>query len=197
MQPSFSCGYEPQQPRVLVRLGVNGDDLGSVDVEALEDLSDRFFAKPIGNRRVAPESAEVTQHLVGAPKAEFVRLVHCDRRGTLQQPPGAAERFDGDLACVELALQAFPGGQDLGRVRLGGQCGCRPHESKHLPQIGLVYAHTSEECRDLVLVAFCPVCGRGPAGGATGVPDASVAVASIAMEGALAMDAAHEPDEWV
>jgi hypothetical protein len=38
LQPSFSSGYEPEQPSVLVRLRVNGDDLGSVDVEALEDL---------------------------------------------------------------------------------------------------------------------------------------------------------------
>jgi hypothetical protein len=69
LQPSFSRGYEPEQPRILVRLRVNGDDLGSVHVEALEDISDRFFAKPIGNRRVPPEGAEVTQHLVSAPEA--------------------------------------------------------------------------------------------------------------------------------
>jgi hypothetical protein len=68
-QPLLSRGYEPEQPRVLVRLRVNGHDLGSVDIEALEDVPDRFFAKSIGNRRVPPEGAEVTQQLVGAPES--------------------------------------------------------------------------------------------------------------------------------
>jgi hypothetical protein len=58
-QPLLSRGYESEQPRILVGLRVDGDDLRSVDVEALEDLPDRFFAKPIGHCRVPPERPEV------------------------------------------------------------------------------------------------------------------------------------------
>lgn len=67
-QRLLSRGYKPKQPRVLVRLRVNGEDLRSVDVEATEDLAERLFPKPVRNCWVPPERPELRQQLTGAPE---------------------------------------------------------------------------------------------------------------------------------
>jgi len=58
-QPLLACGHEPEQPGVLVRLRVDGDDLRSVDVEARKDLAEGLFPKSVRNGRVPPEGAEL------------------------------------------------------------------------------------------------------------------------------------------
>ncbi|MDO8483941.1 MAG: hypothetical protein Q7S35_03220 [Candidatus Limnocylindrales bacterium] len=196
-QPLLSRGYEPEQPRVLVGLGVGGDDLRSIDVEALEDLADRVFAKPIGHRRVPPERPKVREHLTGALEAHLVWFGRCDRHRAVEPAPGAAEHLDGDLARIELMLEPFPGGHELGRVWPGRRYGRRSHRIEDLPQVGRAEADEIEELRDLLLVSLGPIGGRWAAGGATGVPDTAIAVAGVTVEGALTVDAAHEPDERV
>jgi len=58
-QPLLSRAYQPEQPRVLVRLGIGGDDHRSVDVEPPEDLAERLLPKPVRNCRVPPERPEL------------------------------------------------------------------------------------------------------------------------------------------
>jgi hypothetical protein len=115
-QPILPDRDESQQPGILVGLRVGGDDLCPVDVEPLEDLPDRLFPKPVGNRRVPPERPEVREQLVTTPQAHLVRSALGHPSRALQPAPGAAERFDRDLARGELALQLFPGHRDLSRV---------------------------------------------------------------------------------
>ncbi len=52
----FAYRHEPQQPGVLVRRGVDRDDLRTIDVDLAEDL-----AELIRHRRVAPEGAELRE----------------------------------------------------------------------------------------------------------------------------------------
>jgi len=196
-QPLFSPGYEPEQPGILVGLGMGGADLRSVDVEPPEDLPNRLFAKPIGNRWVSPERAEVREQLVRVPDADLVRLPRSDRRWAVQSAPCAAKRLDGDLARVQLELQPFPGSHHVGPIGLVGQSGAGTHCPDHLAEVGLVEVGAIEEPGDLLLVTFSPVCGRWTAGRPTGVTYPPVAVAGVTVVRALAEEAAHEANEWV
>jgi len=80
----ISRAYQPEQPRVLVRLGTGGDDLRSVDVEPPEDLAERLLPKPVRDFRVPPEHPELRQQLAGPPESQLVGSIlgHPLRRGS-------------------------------------------------------------------------------------------------------------------
>jgi len=46
-QPYFAYGHESEQPGALVGVRMGGHDLRTVDIEALEDLPDRFLPEPV------------------------------------------------------------------------------------------------------------------------------------------------------
>jgi len=68
-QPLLSRANQPEQPSILVRLGMSRDDLRSVNVEPTEDLAQRLLPKPVRNCRVSPERPELHQRLAGPPEA--------------------------------------------------------------------------------------------------------------------------------
>jgi hypothetical protein len=45
---------QPEQPRILVRLRVHREQLGSLDVDPSEDLVQRLRPQPVWDRRVSP-----------------------------------------------------------------------------------------------------------------------------------------------
>ena len=115
----------------------------------------------------------------------------------IQSPPSPTERLDGDLAGVELTLEPFSGSNEV-RRGLGSAGGANADRiAPRTWRISDSARGRDRTARDLLLVALGPVGGRWPAGGSTGVPDTAVAVAGIAVEGALAVDAAHQSDQRV
>jgi hypothetical protein len=186
----LSCGYEPEQPGVLVRLWVNSDDLRSVDVEAFEDLSERLFSKPVRNGWVPPERPELRQHLTGAPEAHLVGSMLSHSPRVIQSTPGPAECLDGDLAALELALEPLSGSLDIGRVWVGGGHRLASHRTQDLADIRLVKGDAVEELRNLLLISLGAIGGRWAASWATRVPDPAVTIAGVTMERAPAGPAA-------
>jgi hypothetical protein len=64
---------QPEQPRVLVRLRMHREHLGSLNVDLGEDLVQRLSSQPIGNSRVPPQHPELRKSLASPPKPELVR----------------------------------------------------------------------------------------------------------------------------
>jgi hypothetical protein len=98
---------------------------------------------------------------------------------------------------VEVALQALARGSQVGRIGLDGPGRPRPHRRQHPADITVFEHGVVEQRRDLTLVALGAVGGRRGADGALRVTDAPVPVARLSVVGAVAADAAHQPDERV
>jgi hypothetical protein len=64
---------QPEQPRVLVRLRVHREQLGSLDVDPSEDLVERLRAQPVRHSRVPPQRPELGKSLASPPEPELVR----------------------------------------------------------------------------------------------------------------------------
>ena len=190
-QPLLLRAYQPEQPGVLVRLGIRGDDLRPVDVEPPEDLAERLLPKPVRDFRVRPEHPELRQQLAGPPEAQLVGSILGHPLRAIQSAPCPAERLDRDLAVVELALEPFSGTHELGRVWLlvGDRLGS--HRAQDLAEIRVIKGDAIEERCNLLLVTLGAIGGRWAADRPTGVPDTAVTVAGVPVEGALAVDAAH------
>jgi hypothetical protein len=64
---------QPEQPRVLVRLRMHREQLGSAHINPREDLVQRLRAQPIWDGRVPPWHPQVGKSLASAPEPELVR----------------------------------------------------------------------------------------------------------------------------
>ncbi len=110
----------PEQPGILVRLGMHGRHTGTFDVDALDDLVERFFPEPVQDGRVPPEGAEVPKERPRMAQARLIGGQVCGtgaRYGPVEATSGAAERFDPELAPGEP-------GPEVGAGRLlGGKVG--------------------------------------------------------------------------
>jgi hypothetical protein len=64
---------QPEQPRVLVRLRMHREQLGSLDVDSGEDLVQRLRAQPVRDSRIPPERPELGKSFASSSKSELVR----------------------------------------------------------------------------------------------------------------------------
>jgi len=188
---------QPEQPRVLVRLRVHREQLGSLDVHPGGDLVQRLLAQPVRDRRVPPERPELRQAPPGAPQPELVGQRR--RRGCrpIRATPGTAECVDRELAGRQLPLELRSRRLDVDRVR----CRCHglhpTHRREHLGDIGLGELDAVEHPRQLLLVRLGRV-GRGRgARRPPAVANATPPAVGVAVVAAPALDAAHQAYQGV
>jgi hypothetical protein len=62
----FTHGHEPEQPGVLVRDGMDRDDVGTIDIDPAQDLAECLLAQLVRYGRFPPQGAELQRPVATA-----------------------------------------------------------------------------------------------------------------------------------